>query len=169
MQVADHEKLNPAEGLLTAAMAAEHGIHCIEQVGPDHAYFINYQQIKTPDNLLFFLTESKLALFIRTPGSCSRQKRAEGQLKEGMQGDSAGIDGSDSGGSGDDQSFGGFFLQVVKKGGFAGACLAGQENITAGGFNKIIRQLQFRTKFHLQGQRVSCLPLLPLKKLPMIY
>ena len=82
MQVADHQQLHPAEWQIIAAVAAQHGIHRVEQIGPYHTYFINHQQIKAFDNSPFFFAEPELALLIAFICLAARHKWTKGQLEK---------------------------------------------------------------------------------------
>jgi len=59
----------------------------------------------------------------------ARQKRPEWQLKKGVNGHAAGINGRYAGGCHDDHPLRAFRFELVQKRGFASARFAGQKNI----------------------------------------
>ena len=58
LQVAYHEQLHAAEGLRAVAVAAQHLVDGIEQVGPHHADFVDDQEVHTADNVDFLPAET---------------------------------------------------------------------------------------------------------------
>ena len=74
MQIADHQELHPAKGLLGAAVPAQDAVYSIEQVCPNHTDFIDNQKIQAPDDIFFLLTEPVLAGM----GLASGDERPEG-------------------------------------------------------------------------------------------
>jgi hypothetical protein len=120
VQIPDHEELHAAEGLIIAAVPPQHRIHGIQQIGTHHADLINHQQIEALDNPFLFLAEPEHALPVFSWASLPGRKGTERELKKGMEGDPARIDGRNPGGRGDDHPFGRIPFQVVQKGGFAG-------------------------------------------------
>ena len=65
-----------------------------------------------------------------------------------MDGDTSGIDGSDSGGCDYDHSFGAFLPESAEEGGFAGAGFAGEEDADACVLYKFPGEFQFVVVFH---------------------
>jgi len=139
VQVADHQELHSAKGLLGAAISSQNAVNAIKQVGPDHADLIDNQEIKAPDDVLFLFAEPVLAGM----GLAAGNKRPEGYLEKRMQGHPAGIDGRDSGRGGDYQPFMRLLFDGMEKGGFAGAGLAGEKYRAVGLLDKGFRQVQF--------------------------
>ena len=139
MQVADHQQLHPAEWQIAGAIAAKYGVHAIEKVGAHHADFIDDQKIKAPDNVLFLPPEPVLLAKCFPAGD----ERSQRQLKKGVQGDAAGIDGGDAGRGRYHQPFAGLFLEGMQKSGLAGAGLPGQKNIAVGMPDKFFCQMKF--------------------------
>jgi len=72
------------------------------------------------------------------------QEGAERQLEKGVQGRSAGIDGSDAGRGGDGHFFETVLPDIFEEGGFAGAGLAGEKDGPCGLVDKLDRQLKCR-------------------------
>ena len=87
-QVTNHEELHPAKRFAMLTETTQHGIDGVEQVRANHRDFINDEQVHRSDNLALLLAEVELALDLG-----ARHVRREGQLEEGMNGDTACIDG----------------------------------------------------------------------------
>ena len=159
LQVADHEKLDPAERQVVAPVASQDAIDPVEEIGPHHADLIDDQQVQAFNDVDLLPAEPVL---IMAAGSlAARHERTEGQLEKRMESDPAGVDGRHTGRGRDDHPFVGTLFQVVQKGGLAGACLAGQENIPVGVFYKIVGQLKLRVGRDAHGPdsskfKVSC-------------
>ena len=139
VQVTYHQKLHSTERQLGAAITTENGIDAIEEIGPDHADFIDHQEIKAANNVLFLPAVPMLAGM--DLAAC--QERPEGQLEKGMKGDATGVDSRNPCRGSDHHPFVRLFLDSVQKGGFAGSGLARQKNRAVGLFNKGFCQLQF--------------------------
>jgi hypothetical protein len=132
VQIADHQQLHPAEGQLGAAVTPQHAIHAIKQIGPDHADFINDQQIEASDDIDFLPAEPVTAGL----RFAARDERTKGHLKKGMQGNPTGIDGSDTGRGRYHQALGGLFLNGMEKGGFTRAGFSRQKDMAVGMLNE---------------------------------
>ncbi len=136
MQVADQQQLHAAKGQIAAAVTAQNSVNAIQQVGPNHAYLINHQQVEAFDDIDLFLVEP-----VSGGGFTAGDEWTERHLEKRMQSDPAGIDGGHPGGCGDDHPFGTFLLEIVQKSRFSGAGFARQINIAAGVTDKFIGEL----------------------------
>ena len=92
LQIAYHEQLDTAKGLMTVAVAAQDVVHGVEQVGAHHADFINDQQIETTQDVDLLLTKTILILGFSSEMRFGH-KRCERQLKERMDGNTTRIHG----------------------------------------------------------------------------
>ena len=100
----------------------------IEQVGADHADFVDDEQVQAADNLRFFLGE--LIKFPRVPFRLPSGKVwPERELEKGVDGNASGIHGGDAGGGDDDHALRAAFFELSEECSFARAGLAGQEEI----------------------------------------
>ena len=88
-QVTNHQQLHTTKGLVMLTEAAQHGIDGIQQVSTHHRDLIDNEQIHRGNDLPLLATEVKLTLNL-----CARHIGRERQLEEGVDGDTAGIDGS---------------------------------------------------------------------------
>ena len=95
LQVAYHEQLNAAKGQIVLTITAHHRVDGIKQVAAHHTDLVDDQEIHRTNDVSLHLAELKPLLL--TTSECSTRKiRRKGQLKEGMNGHTTGIDGSDS-------------------------------------------------------------------------
>ena len=88
LQVANHQQLYPAKGLIAVAEPAQHAVDGVQQVAAHHRYLVNDQQVQRRDDFPLLLAEIKLRLNLRT-----RHEGREGQLEERMDGHAPRIDG----------------------------------------------------------------------------
>jgi hypothetical protein len=139
MQIADKQQLNPAEGLIIAAVTAEDMVNPVQQVGPDHADFVDDQQIEAFNEIDFIPVEF-MTVFPLAAGDV----RSEGHLEKGVKGDTAGVNRRHPGGGGDDHPFRALLFDAVEKGGLAGSGLAGEKDVAAGVPDKFIGKPQQR-------------------------
>ncbi len=127
LQVADHEQLYAAKGQVAVSKAAQYPVDGIEEVGPHHAYFVDDEEVETADEVDFGSAKAEgggRSLFFGGQVVVGHLG-AKRQLKKGVDGDAAGIDGGDAGGGHYGHALGAALLQLAQKGGFAGAGLAG--------------------------------------------
>ena len=139
MQVTDQQQLHATKGKIAATVTTQHGVYAIKQVGADHTYLIDDQQIKAFDDIYFILIE-----LVPGRGFTARHEGTEWHLKKGMQGHATRINGGNTGGCCDDHPFRTLLFDIVQKGRFSSAGLSRQVNIAARVPDKFIGELQFR-------------------------
>ena len=61
VSVPDHQQLDSSERLAAAAVMPQAHVYGVEQVRPDHGNLVDYQQIKSPDDLQSFLAEPAIS------------------------------------------------------------------------------------------------------------
>ena len=144
LHIAYHQYLHTTKGAAVSAVTAEIVADCVQQVGTYHTYFVDDQEIKTTDKINFFFAQ--FMALLSAPGRYfafgAGNVRAKRQLKKGMDGHSAGIDGSNSGGSQHHRAFVKLFFEPLQKSGFPCSGFTGQKNMFAGTTYIIIGQLQ---------------------------
>ena len=123
LQVTDHQQLYTAEGLVSVAEAPEYGVDGIEQVAAHHRDLVDDQQVERGDDAAFLLAEVELAL----DAGIGHEGR-ERQLEEGVDGDTAGIDGCHTCGRHNDRAFLALFYDGLQEGGLSRTCLARKED-----------------------------------------
>ena len=137
MKISYHEQLDTTKRQIAVPVPLQDSIYSIKQISPYHTDFINNQQIKAFDNLLFLFTESEHSLPARFMGMASREKRSKRKLEKGVKRNTSGINGSNSCWSSYNHSFDAVFAQIAQECGFAGACLTCQKNMIISILNKI--------------------------------
>src|SRR5690554_5300447 len=146
LQVADHEQLYAAKGQVAVSKAAQYPVDGIEEVGPHHAYFVDDEEVETADEVDFGSAKAEgggRSLFFGGQVVVGHLG-AKRQLKKGVDGDAAGIDGGDAGGGHYGHALGAALLQLAQKGGVAGAGLAGEKEVASGVAYKAAGQFQAR-------------------------
>jgi len=144
VQIADHQELDAPKGFVAPTKTAEYLIDGVQQVGPDHADFINDQEVEAADDVDLVSVEPVDQSLIRRPCRLTmsfQHLRPKGELKERMNGHTASIDSGHPCGSCDDHSFGVFGLEVVQERGFPCTGFAGQ------------KQVGFRVSYKIAGQK----------------
>lgn len=130
MGIAYHEQLHPAERSVVATILAQRRINRIQQVGPDHRYLIDYEQVERPDDLYLLLAQPTTFfghLILIDKLLDIGQIGAERQLKKRMDGHTAGIDGSHTGRRKYHTTFGCILNYIPKKSSFSCTGTAGKE------------------------------------------
>ena len=92
-EVTNEQKLHAAKRLVATAVMAQHAVHGIEQVGPDHTYFIDNNEVKTAHDLYLLLAKLKTAALQHRR---VRHIGGERQLEERVYGHTLSIDGSNA-------------------------------------------------------------------------
>lgn len=138
VQVTNQQELYTTKGAIVSTVFAQNAIYAIQQVGADHAYLVDYQQIEIFDNVYFFPVE-----FVLPAVFTSWNKRSKWHLEKRVESNSAGVDRRNTSGCCDDHSLRAIFFQFVEEGGFSGASFSGQENIATRVPHKFCCQLEF--------------------------
>jgi hypothetical protein len=126
MQVSNHKQLHPAKRLPEVAVSPQHLVNGVQQVCPDHAHLVNDQEVYALDQIHLGAVEAPESVVF--PGG-TRQLGAKWQLKKGVNGHAACIDGRDPCGRHHYHSLLAFLLDLVQKGGFSSSGLASEKNM----------------------------------------
>ena len=92
-EVANEQKLHATERLVATAVMAQHAVNGIEQVGPDHTYLIDNNEVKTAHDLYLLLAKLKASALQHRR---VRHIGGERQLEERVYGHTLSIDGSNA-------------------------------------------------------------------------
>ena len=146
LQVTYHEQLYATERLCSVAVAAEHRVDGIEKVGADHGDLVDDDHVEGGDNAPLGLGEVEAV----TDGG-TRNIRRKRQLKEGVDGDTPGIDGSHAGRCHDNHAFGGVLLDGLEESRLTGPGLSREEDARTGMLHKLPGLPQFGIILALRG------------------
>ena len=140
MQVADHEQLHAAKCACTVGITTQHVIDGVQQIGSNHADFINDEQFKSFNEIDLVAGKTTASFF----SPCrARNVQTKRQLKERMQRHAACVDRGYSCGCRYDHSFESFRLDLVKECRFPGSGLARKEDVPVGIPHVIECEIQF--------------------------
>ena len=136
LQVTDEQQLHAAEGPVAVAVLAQHAVDGIEQVATHHGYLVDDEEVEGAQDallLLAHLEETALAALRHH----ARQMDAGRELEKGVDGGTAGIDGSHARGGHHDHAFGGQFPDTTQKGGLARTGASCEEDRHVSAFHKL--------------------------------
>ena len=144
LQVANHEQLHAAEGQVSVAEPAQHGVDGVEQVAPHHGNLVDDEQVERCDDAPFVTAEVELALDMGVG-----HEGTERQLKEGVDGDTASVDGGDTRWCHDDRPLARPFHHSLQKSGLSRSGFSCEKNAPARVFHKIPGSAQLCVLLHV--------------------
>ena len=140
LEVANHEQLHTAEGTMAVAIAAQHSVHVVEQVGAHHRDFVDDEEVERADEPLFALTHAKLLPAVIGPGDVG----GKWDLQKRMYRHPSCIDGRNARGGQHHQALRAFGHQTPQEGGLPRTRLSGEEDVGVGIFDDLASQSNFR-------------------------
>ena len=150
LQIAYHQHLHASERPVAPAVAAQHIVHRIQQVGPDHADLVDYEQVDAAYDVDLVLAEMIVVFRLSARAEAGFGNiRREGQLEERVYGHAAGVHGRDSGRREHYHALRALFPEHPEEGGLPGPGLSGQEQARARAFDEVPREGQFGVHFHI--------------------
>ena len=142
-QVANHQQLYTAKGLIMFTEATQHRINSIEQIGTYHGDFVDDEEVHRSDNLTLLTAKVELALHLG-----SRHVGRERQLEERVDGDATRIDGRHTCGCHDYGALARLLHHRLQERCLARSCLACQKDAASRVLHEVPRRVQLAVLFH---------------------
>src|SRR5690606_4185064 len=159
-QITDRENLHTPERQGVAPDIPQGIIYRVENICPNHRYFIYNKQFQFEEHLPFILTISQVSA--QTIGIVrnividriiDRDKSLQRESEHGMDGRSRGLDSGDTGRCHHDAFFGGIPDYMSEKCSLPCSCLSGKKDRSKGFIDKLFCQFKFFVQIH--GPRIS--------------